>query len=104
MAPSYWTPSTRIDTLGGDLFFKVRSTLTWCLASYGVFQVGEQLFSIHSYHLREVSSVFAMMLELPSGDEHSREGTRDNPIQLRFFKASDFESLLYFFYDSAYDW
>ncbi|KAL1723242.1 hypothetical protein EV715DRAFT_269869 [Schizophyllum commune] len=86
--PSYWTPKTRIDTLGGDLFFKVE----------------EQLFSIHSYHLLAVSPVFAMMLELPSGDEHSREGTRDNPIQLRFFKAADFESLLYFFYDSAYDW
>ncbi|KAI5892066.1 uncharacterized protein SCHCODRAFT_02667603 [Schizophyllum commune H4-8] len=86
--PSYWTPKTRIDTLGGDLFFEVE----------------EQLFSIHSYHLLAVSPVFAMMLELPSGDEHSREGTRDNPIQLRFFKAADFESLLYFFYDSAYDW
>ncbi|KAL1662877.1 hypothetical protein GGF50DRAFT_128364 [Schizophyllum commune] len=86
--PSYWTPKTRIDTLGGDLFFKVE----------------EQLFSIHSYHLLAVSPVFAMMLELPSGDEHSREGTRDNPILLRFFKAADFESLLYFFYDSAYDW
>ncbi|KAI5834561.1 hypothetical protein K523DRAFT_347903 [Schizophyllum commune Tattone D] len=86
--PSYWTPKTRIDTLGGDLFFKVE----------------EQLFSIHSYHLLAVSSVFAMMLELASGDEHSREGTRDNPIQLRFFKAADFESLLYFFYDSAYGW
>ena len=44
-----------------------------------------------------------MMLELPSEGEHSREGTRDNPMELRFFKAADFESLLYFFYDSAYD-
>ena len=67
-------------------------------------QVEGQLFSIHSYHLLAVSPVFAMMLELPSGDEDLREGTRDNPIQLRFFKAADFESLLYFFYDSAYDW
>ncbi|KAL1700238.1 hypothetical protein EV121DRAFT_273211 [Schizophyllum commune] len=75
-------------THGGDVFIKV----------------GDQLFYLHRYHLCAVSPVFAGLFSLP-GEDQSVEGmTMDTPIKLEGVKASDFESLLYFFYDSAYEW
>lgn len=72
----------------GDVFFKVE----------------ERLFRIHSYHLRTASLVFADMFSLPSVEGQAAEGTsEDNPIHLHV-EAYDFENLLYFFYDSAYEW
>ncbi|KAL1733859.1 hypothetical protein EV714DRAFT_269464 [Schizophyllum commune] len=75
-------------THGGDVFIKV----------------GDQLFYLHRYHLCAASPVFAGLFSLP-GEDQSVEGmTMDTPIKLEGVKASDFESLLYFFYDSAYEW
>ncbi|KAI5834562.1 hypothetical protein K523DRAFT_412296 [Schizophyllum commune Tattone D] len=75
-------------THGGDVFIKV----------------GDQLFYLHRYHLCAASPVFAGVFSLPTEDQSVEGMTMDTPIKLEGVKASDFESLLYFFYDSAYEW
>ncbi|KAL1726846.1 hypothetical protein EV714DRAFT_286902 [Schizophyllum commune] len=70
-----------------DFFVKLESTV----------------LGVHSYHLERASSVFADMLALPT-DGVSREGkTRDHPLVLDT-KLRYFESLLWFLYDSPYQW
>lgn len=67
-------------------------------------QVEQSIFQIHSYHLIRASAVFADMFMLPTGDNALKEGSSvSDPIKLDI-KAHDFENLLYFFYDSPYEW
>lgn len=66
-------------------------------------QVEDRKFQMHSYPLIRASPFFANMFSVPLGNGQIREGfTADCPIKLDI-RAHDFENLLYFFYDSAYE-
>ncbi|KAL1749129.1 hypothetical protein HDZ31DRAFT_28333 [Schizophyllum fasciatum] len=77
---------------------------TDCRAQGDIFvKVEDSTYQVHSYHLRRASMVFADMFQLPT-DGSSAEGTNTNqPITLDV-KKYDFESLLWFFYESPYQW
>ncbi|TRM69665.1 hypothetical protein BD626DRAFT_563403 [Schizophyllum amplum] len=71
----------------GEMFFKVENSVV----------------RIHSYHLKRASSVFVDMLQIPNGGISAEGRSADHPISLDV-KKQDFDSLLWFFYDSPYQW
>ncbi|TRM65053.1 hypothetical protein BD626DRAFT_490743 [Schizophyllum amplum] len=80
--------SLRQADYGGDVYFEIQG----------------RIFRLHSYHLKRTSNVFAVMFSLPPTDGVPKEGfTEHHPVKLDI-RASDFENLLHFFYDSAYEW
>ncbi|KAL1753986.1 hypothetical protein FB107DRAFT_249795 [Schizophyllum commune] len=65
--------------------------------------VQNRIFFCHRYHFFTASPIFESMFSLPKSE--STEGTSmEVPITLEHIKASDFQHLLYFFYDSASEW
>ncbi|KAL1693035.1 hypothetical protein GGG16DRAFT_123562 [Schizophyllum commune] len=73
--------------IGQDLFVKVKSVV----------------LGIHSYHLRRASSVFVDMLNLPVHGAAGEGKSRNHPIVLDI-QPRQFENLLWFLYDSPYEW
>ncbi|TRM65651.1 hypothetical protein BD626DRAFT_485450 [Schizophyllum amplum] len=68
------------------------------------FKIEENIVCTHSYHFKRASPVFLDMLNLPS-DQPFAEGrsAEHDPIALDV-KKSDFDNMLWFFYDSPYHW
>ncbi|KAL1746934.1 hypothetical protein HDZ31DRAFT_33020 [Schizophyllum fasciatum] len=95
------TPLSRVPTVASSVHL-ARDRLN---VPHVIFlQVESQLFGIHKYHLCMASPVFASMFSLP-GEHRSQQGSSmDAPVQLQGIQASHFQGLLYFFYDSAYEW
>ena len=67
-------------------------------------KVEGRLFRMHSYHLKRASLVFSDMFRLPTTPATSEEGATENDPVVLDVKADDFENLLWFFYDSPYEW
>lgn len=61
------------------------------------------VLGIHSYHLRRASSVFVDMLNLPVHGAAGEGRSRNHPIVLDI-QPRQFENLLWFLYDSPYEW
>ncbi|KAL1665496.1 hypothetical protein GGF50DRAFT_52544 [Schizophyllum commune] len=66
-------------------------------------QVKSVVLGIHSYHLRRASSVFVDMLNLPVHGAAGEGKSRNHPIVLDN-QPRQFENLLWFLYDSPYEW
>ena len=60
-------------------------------------QVESTPYRIHSFHLQRATSYF-------DRDIQERNVGDNKPIILKDVKLSDFENLLWFFYESAYQW
>lgn len=70
-------------------------------------RVEDSLYRFHSYHLQRATTYFDKLLENtpPAGWQSGGGGdVHDSPIVLDEVKASDFEGLLWFFYESGYTW
>lgn len=80
------------------------STVTVPMKGDLYFQIQDSLFCTHSFHLKRASNVFADMLSLQNGDSCLEGKTEDQPIVLPDVKVSEFRSLLWFLYDSSYEW
>ena len=66
------------------------------------YQVENTLFRFHFYHLHRATSFFdnyIATLESPEGSS-----TDADPLLFYEVEARDFQHLLWFFYESAYNW
>ena len=89
----------------GDIFLQVSSSVSALnLALMVLPKVEGRLFRMHSYHLKRASLVFSDMFKLPTTPANSEEGATENDPVVLDVKAEDFENLLWFFYDSPYEW
>ncbi|KAI5831209.1 hypothetical protein K523DRAFT_415206 [Schizophyllum commune Tattone D] len=66
-----------------------------------LFMIEGKSYRLHSYHLKRASKVFADMYLLPKSS--CTDSQEDTAITLDV-KATDFWNLIWFFYDSAYEW
>lgn len=76
------------DGLNGDIYLEVEG----------------RSFRLHSYHLKRASPIFSDMFSLPASSPISQEGATENEPIVLDVKAQEFEHLLWFFYDSQYEW
>lgn len=69
------------------------------------FIVENTVFRLHSFHLIKASPVFATMFTLAGNTDDRDQGhSPDDPIRLRGDTAKCMDSMLWFFYDSPYEW
>ena len=116
--PASTTRSEKYYLEDGDVIVKVRAAedglrdyvqpFVFTQASPDVRQVETTLFRFHSYHLSRTTTYFDKLLEsTPSAGWYSTEsGDADAcPINIEdSVRACDFSALLWFFYESAYQW
>ncbi|KAL1675747.1 hypothetical protein EV122DRAFT_267922 [Schizophyllum commune] len=88
----------------GNAILESRSRLWGCQSGDIFLQVEGRLFRMHSYHLKRASLVFSDMFKLPTTPATSEEGATENDPVVLDVKAEDFENLLWFFYESPYEW
>ncbi|KAI5831211.1 hypothetical protein K523DRAFT_350934 [Schizophyllum commune Tattone D] len=90
--PASTTRSEKYYLEDGDVIVKVETTL----------------FRFHSYHLSRTTTYFDKLLESTSPAGWYSTGSADAdacPINIEdSVRACDFEALLWFFYESAYQW